>query len=166
MRDGAEKSLDQTDIVNIVRDIQRAGIFVIGNFIFGLPDDDLASMRQTLDLAQELNCEFANFYSAMAYPGSPLYELALRSGWELPDSWSGYSQHSYDCKPLPTEKVSASEVLRFRDQAFHEYFENPRYLASIAQRFGWATRRHLEAMSKTRLKRKLLERPEGAVAAG
>jgi anaerobic magnesium-protoporphyrin IX monomethyl ester cyclase len=166
VRDGAEKSLNQSDIVNIVREIQKAGIFVIGNFIFGLPDDDLESMRQTLNLAQELNCEFANFYSAMAYPGSPLYQLALQSGWELPDAWSGYSQHSYDCKPLPTEKVSAAEVLRFRDQAFHEYFESPRYLASIAQRFGWSTRRHLETMSKTRLKRKLLEQPEGAMAAG
>jgi anaerobic magnesium-protoporphyrin IX monomethyl ester cyclase len=165
VRDGAEKSLNQSDIVNIVREIQKAGIFVIGNFIFGLPDDDLESMRQTLNLAQELNCEFANFYSAMAYPGSPLYQLALQSGWELPDAWSGYSQHSYDCKPLPTEKVSAAEVLRFRDQAFHEYFESPRYLGSIAQRFGWSTRRHVETMSKTRLKRKLLEHPEGAMAA-
>jgi radical SAM superfamily enzyme YgiQ (UPF0313 family) len=55
VRDGAEKSLDQGDIVKIVREIQKAGIFVIGNFIFGLPDDDLQSMRQTLALAQELN---------------------------------------------------------------------------------------------------------------
>ena len=38
-------------------------------------------MQRTLDLALELNCEFANFYSAMAYPGSPLYEQALALGW-------------------------------------------------------------------------------------
>jgi radical SAM superfamily enzyme YgiQ (UPF0313 family) len=165
VRDGAEKSLDQADIVKIVREIQKAGIFVIGNFIFGLPDDDLQSMRQTLALAQELNCEFANFYSAMAYPGSPLYQLALQRGWELPEAWSGYSQHSYDCKPLPTEKLSAADVLRFRDHAFHQYFEGPRYLASIAQRFGWPTRRHLEGMAKTRLKRRLLEEPNEVVSA-
>ena len=58
--------------------IQNAGINVIGNYIFGLPDDDLVTMRQTLDLAKVLNCEFANFYSAMAYPGSPLYGMAVR----------------------------------------------------------------------------------------
>jgi radical SAM superfamily enzyme YgiQ (UPF0313 family) len=165
VRDGAEKSLDQGDIVKIVREIQKAGIFVIGNFIFGLPDDDLQSMRQTLALAQELNCEFVNFYSAMAYPGSPLYQLALQRGWELPEAWSGYSQHSYDCKPLPTEKLAAAEVLRFRDHAFHQYFEGSRYLASIAQRFGWSTRRHLEGMAKTRLKRRLLEEPSEVVTA-
>ena len=51
VRDGAEKAFDQEDIIAIVRDIQKAGIRVIGNFIFGLPDDDHDTMRQTLDLA-------------------------------------------------------------------------------------------------------------------
>ncbi len=158
VRDGAEKSFNQQDILEIVRAIQSAGIHVIGNYIFGLPDDDLASMRATLDLAMELNCEFANFYSAMAYPGSPLYELAVNSGWALPESWSGFSQHSYDCTPLPTEKVSAADVLSFRDEAFHRYFANPRYLDLLTQQFGWETRHHVEAMSAHRLSRKILEK--------
>ncbi len=157
VRDGAEKSFEHQDIVDVVRAIQKAGIHVIGNFIFGLPDDDLDSMRETLELAKELNCEFANFYSAMAYPGSPLYQMAIENGWELPDSWSGYSQHSYDTKPLPTEKVSAAQVLRFRDDAFHEYFSDPRYLEEITRRFGAETRRHVEEMASQRLRRLLLE---------
>jgi len=157
VRDGAEKSLDEQDIVRIVREIQAADIHVIGNFIFGLPDDDLASMRQTLDLAKELNCEFANFYSAMAYPGSRLYERALEKRWALPAAWTGFSQHSYDCTPLPTEKVSAADVLRFRDEAFHEYFSSPSYLEAVDRKFGAETRRHIESMTQIRLRRKLLE---------
>lgn len=156
VRDGAEKSFDTKEIKSIVRDIQSEGIHVIGNFIFGLPDDDESSMRQTLDLAKELNCEFANFYSAMAYPGSSLYHTAKQMNWPLPKSWGGYSQHSFDCLPLPTEKLSSEKVLGFRDEAFHEYFENPRYLGMLAQRFGWDTRKHVEQMAKTRLRRKLL----------
>jgi len=101
VRDGAEKSLNPADIIEIVNQIKEADINVIGNFIFGLRDDDLATMRQTLDLAKELNCEFANFYSAMAYPGSRLYEIALQQGTALPDTWVGFSQHSYECTPLP-----------------------------------------------------------------
>src|SRR6185436_13898454 len=72
--------------------VKAAGIHIIGNFIFGLPEDTADSMQRTLDLAIDLNCEFANFYSAMAYPGSALYTQALREGWALPESWSGYSQ--------------------------------------------------------------------------
>jgi anaerobic magnesium-protoporphyrin IX monomethyl ester cyclase len=157
VRDGALKSLKHNDIVGIVREIQKADINVIGNYIFGLPDDDEQSMRETLELAKELNCEFSNFYSAMAYPGSPLYRMAVEKGWELPDSWGGYSQHSVDCKPLRTEKVSAGAVLKFRDDAFHEYFANPRYLDMVTQRFGWDTRKHIEDMSKHRLRRKLVD---------
>jgi radical SAM superfamily enzyme YgiQ (UPF0313 family) len=157
VRDGAQKSLKSNDIVGIVREIQKAGINVIGNYIFGLPDDDAQSMRETLELAKELNCEFSNFYSAMAYPGSPLYKLAVENGWELPETWGGYSQHSYDSKPLRTERVAAGEVLKFRDEAFHEYFANPRYLDMVTQRFGWETRKHIEEMSKHKLRRKLVD---------
>ncbi len=162
VRDGADKAFDQSEITGIVRQIQDAGIKVAGNFIFGLPDDDGDSMQATLDLALELNCEYANFYSAMAYPGSPLYAMAVAKGWALPEHWSGYSQHSYDCQPLPTEKVGAAEVLKFRDQAFHAYFEGKRYLDMVAQRFGWDTRHHIEEMATHRLKRKLLDSQEAA----
>lgn len=162
VRDGAEKKLKSDDIVQIVRQIQQADIAVIGNFIFGLPDDDMETMGETLKLAQDLNCEFANLYSAMAYPGSPLFGDALLHDWPLPDAWSGYSQHSYDCQPLPTEKLSAAQVLKFRDDAFHAYFENPRYLDMVTQRFGWDTRHHIEEMTKTRLKRKLLDQESAA----
>ena len=161
VRDGAEKSLDEQEILEVVQAIQRAGINVIGNYIFGLPDDNLDTMQETLDLAKALNCEFANFYSAMAYPGSPLYLMAINNGWELPDQWSGFSQHSYDCKPLPTERVSAAEVLRFRDSAFHEYFENQFYLDMVAEKFGVETKKHIEQMTKTRLRRGLLENGSG-----
>ena len=157
VRDGAQKALRHDDIVGIVRAIQKAGINVIGNFIFGLPDDDDASMRTTLDLAVELNCEFANFYSAMAYPGSRLYADAVAKGLPLPESWSGYSQHSHDCLPLPTETLSSAEVLAFRDAAFHDYFSNPRYLDMVTQRFGRQARGHVAEMAQHRLSRALLD---------
>jgi radical SAM superfamily enzyme YgiQ (UPF0313 family) len=162
VRDGALKALKSNDIVDTVRQIQVAGIHVIGNFIFGLPDDDHDSMMETLELARELNCEFANFYSAMAYPGSPLYALALENNWPLPESWSGYSQHSYDCQPLPTAAISAADVLRFRDNAFDAYFKNPRYLEMVTQRFGWETRKHIEQMASHSPPRKLLEQADCA----
>jgi radical SAM superfamily enzyme YgiQ (UPF0313 family) len=157
VRDGADKSFGQEEIVGIVRAIHEADINLIGNFIFGLPDDDLNTMQETLDLALELNCEFVNFYSAMAYPGSPLYDLAIDKGWRLPSSWSGFSQHSYDCTPLPTERISAEGVLRFRDDAFHVYFDSPAYLAMIGRKFGEETVRHIRKMTGTRLGRKLLD---------
>lgn len=157
VRDGASKKMRVSDIQSIVTKIQDEGIRVIGNYIFGLPDDTKESMQDTLDMAKELNCEFGNFYCAMAYPGSELYNIALNEGWELPKEWTGYSQHSYNIQPLPSKTVSAKDIVAFRDNAFHEYNENPRYLDMLEEQFGNDVKEHMEEITKTRLKRRILE---------
>lgn len=144
----------EVDIVETVKKIQDAGINVIGNFIFGLPEDDQESMQMTLDLATELNCEFANFYSAMAYPGSKLYLDAHPD--DLPESYIAYSQHSYDCRPLPTKFISSKEVLKFRDEAFNKYFTNQTYLEMIKKKFGEDAYKGMTNMTQYKLKRKIL----------
>jgi radical SAM superfamily enzyme YgiQ (UPF0313 family) len=166
VRDGSEKRLRNDDIHAIVDQIQKADINVLGNYIFGLPDDTLETMRETLDLAKSLNCEFANFYSAMAYPGSRLYTEAVEKGWPLPDSWSGFSQHSFDCLPLPTETLEAAEVLEFRDAAFHEYFANGRYMDKVVQRFGQETRQQIIDMAAHTLRRRIVEERAQAIEQG
>jgi hypothetical protein len=113
-------------------------------------------MRSTLELARELNCEFANFYSAMAYPGSPLYALAESQNVPLPRAWTGYSQHSRDCLPMPTRYLPAREVLRFRDEAFLSYYRDPHYLQMIDRTFGPETVQHIQAMTGYRVERDLL----------
>ena len=128
----------------------------MANFIFGLPDDSIKSMQETLDLAIDLNCEMANFYSAMAYPGSLLYTQALKSNRQLPESWIGYSQHSYETLPLSTKYLSASEVLSFRDNAFKKYFNREQYRTKIKKQFGMKTLNHIENMMKHTLRRKYL----------
>jgi radical SAM superfamily enzyme YgiQ (UPF0313 family) len=141
------------EVYDTVRRIKDAGINIIGNYIFGLPEDTPETMQRTLDLALDLNCEFANFYSAMAYPGSPLYEEAIRRGWRLPDTWSGYSQHAVDTLPLPTRHIPAGDVLSFRDRAFDTYFSHGPYLAMIREKFGEATAAHIGEMAAHRLER-------------
>lgn len=158
VRDGVEKGrFGSTEILKVVRKIQDAGINVIGNYIFGLPDDTHESMQETLDLALEANCEFANFYCAMAYPGSKLYGLAVEKRWQLPDSWIGYSQHSYETLPLRTDTLTSAEVLKFRDDAFHRYFTDTAYLGMAQRKFGEDVVAHLRDMTKIRLRRRLLE---------
>ncbi|MBK9616438.1 MAG: radical SAM protein [Uliginosibacterium sp.] len=158
VRDGAEKSFSSQDIIDVVRKIQAHGIRVMGNYIFGLPDDTHASMQATLDLALELNCEFANFYSAMAYPGSQLYGLAQQQGIALPEHWGAYSQHAYDCLPLANANLSAAEILAFRDQAFNTYFASPRYREMVKEKFGQKVLDHLDEVLAIGLRRKLLEK--------
>jgi anaerobic magnesium-protoporphyrin IX monomethyl ester cyclase len=153
VRDDVDKGFGQEEIFRTIEKVRSAGINVIANYIFGLPEDNPESMQATLDLALELNCEFANFYSAMAYPGSQLYNVAVQNGWPLPERWSGYSQHSYDALPLPTKHLSGSEVLRFRDRAFQTYFNSAAYLELIERKFGRGTAEHIRQMASHKLER-------------
>ena len=149
-----DKRYEVDEVYDTVHRIKDAGISIIGNYIFGLPEDTHETMQRTLDLALDLNCEFANFYSAMAYPGSPLYEEAIRRKWRLPDAWSGYSQHSVDTLPLPTRHIPAGEVLSFRDRAFDTYFRHEPYLKMVREKFGEATLAHIREMTSHTLERK------------
>lgn len=136
VRKGVEKPSDQKVIDRAVEWTREAGIYIVGNFIFGLPEDDLETMQESLDMAKNYNFEWANFYCAMAYPGTELYNYAVREGLPLPDSWSGFGQYSADALPLPSKYVSPREILRFRDDAFIEYFTHPPYLRLMEKTFG------------------------------
>ncbi|NQT10534.1 MAG: cobalamin B12-binding domain-containing protein [Desulfobacteraceae bacterium] len=161
VRNGVHKGkFAQDAIMRAIEMTKKAGINIIGNYMFGLPDDDLATMRETLDLAKDLNCEYANFYSTMAYPGSLLYEKSIENGVEMPDNWLGFSQLNEETFPLPTKYISNVEVLRFRDQAFQEYFSNLQYLKMIEGKFGMKVVEHVNHMLMHKLDRKLLNQPE------
>ena len=112
-------------------------------------------MRETLDMARAINAEWANFYCAMAYPGSQLHKEAKPE--DLPDEWIGYSQHSYETQPLPTKTLSQADVLRMRDNYFDLYFTDPMYLKMMTEKFGYNVVNQIERMTKIKLKRKLLE---------
>lgn len=155
-KDVIKGKFTDVNIHQLVKSIKDAGINVIGNYIFGLPEDTVESMQDTLDMAIDLNCEFSNFYSSMAYPGSKLYLDAIEGGWDLPETYAGYSQHSYETKPLGTKYISAAEVLKFRDEAFQKYYTHPNYLNMIEGKFGLSTRSGIEDMTQITLKRKLL----------
>jgi len=157
VRNGVNKGrFGQDKIKKAIEMTKAAGIYIIGNFIFGLPDDDLKTMQETLNMAKEFNFEYVNFYTAMAYPGSQLYEDALQKGIKLPEKWSGYSQYSEDTLPLPTKHLSATEVLSFRDNAFKEYYKNPKYIKMIKEKFGPKVVEHTNEMLKHEIHRKFI----------
>jgi radical SAM superfamily enzyme YgiQ (UPF0313 family) len=138
----------------IVSSTRSHGFNICSNFIFGLPEDNFDSMNETFKLMIDINAEWANIYSAMAYPGSQLYEIALKNKWLLPEKWDGYSQYSIDTLPLPTKYITGGQVLQYRDFAFNTYYNNPRYLNMINKKFGPKTTDHIIQMSSRKLKRK------------
>jgi anaerobic magnesium-protoporphyrin IX monomethyl ester cyclase len=143
-------------IVDVIKQIRSAGINVGANYIFGLPHDTQESMKKTLQFAMENMTEMTNMYCAMAYPGSPLYLQAKALNVPLPNTYSGYSQHSYDTLNLPTASLTAAEILSFRDTAWNQYHQNASYLNMLEKKFGVAAKINVVETTKIKLKRKIL----------
>ncbi|MBI5150753.1 MAG: radical SAM protein [Candidatus Omnitrophica bacterium] len=156
-KDVTKGRFEDVDIRDIVRKIRDYDINVIANYIFGLPEDNMETMQTTLDLAMEMNTEEANFYSAMAYPGSPLYGEAKKRGWKLPERYSGFSQHAYETQPLPTKYLNAAQVLEFRDKAWAKYHTSPAFLELLKRKFGQIAVDETLRSAGIQLKRKILE---------
>jgi len=127
------------DIYETVKMTREAGIHIMGNFIFGLPDDTWITMEQTYQLAKKLQCEYVNFYCAMAYPGSKLYK-----GDDT--DWAHYDQYSPMMKPMGNSKLTPQQVMDFRNHAFIRYFTDEHYLHMIEHKFGIMAREHIMQM--------------------
>lgn len=155
-QEASKGSFKDINVRDVCKTIQDADINIISNYIFGFPEDTLGTMQETLDLALELNTEMANMYPCQALPGSPLYYTAKQKGWALPDSYEAFAFLSYEAQPLPTNHLSAAQVLKFRDDAWQTYFTNSKYLDLIEARFGAQERKNVEDMASIPLKRKIL----------
>lgn len=153
----AKGKFEEVDVTRVVRQVEDAGINVMANYIYGLPGDTPETVQKTFDLSVDLNTLGWNTYAAMALPGSPLYRQAKTNGQDLPVAYEEFSFHSYETKPLPTENMSAAEILKMRDENFTKYFSRPEFLSKIESAFGAEARANIVAMNKKTLRRKIIE---------
>ncbi len=153
IRAGAMKGKFTNDHVrSVIQMTKDADISIVGNYMFGFWDDTFETMRETLDLAKNLNCEYSNFYCMSVYPGSRLYDEMKARGVDLPLTSEEFAQMSPNFKPVPTKALSGREVMAFRDAAFSEYFCDPGYLSMMGGRFGSHAVEEIKAMTSIEIR--------------
>jgi anaerobic magnesium-protoporphyrin IX monomethyl ester cyclase len=117
---GAEAS------IRAVRWAKEVGLLVVGHFVFGLPGETVDTARQTTRLALEAGLDFAQFYCAAPYPGTPLYE-ALRSspqGRAVPLAAVNQEQAC-----LGNAAALPAAVARWRRRAIRRFYLRPHSVA-------------------------------------
>jgi len=129
----------------------------MANYIYGLPGDTLETIDKTFKLSLNLCTAGWNTYAAMALPGSQLYSDAVKKGTKLPENYEGFSFHSYETLPLPTDSLSAAEILKLRDENFTKYHSYEPFLKLIKDKFGEKAVNNIIEMNKIKLKRKIIE---------
>ena len=132
--DEAGKGTTRQDALEAVRATRQAGIKSVGHFILGLPGETRTSIEETIAFAQTLQLDLAQFYCAVPFPGSRLYDRALKEGWITPTQFSVYNQDSalMNLPSLPPEVVS-----RYRTRAYKRFYANPVRIARALTLVNW-----------------------------
>ena len=151
----AKGKFEDVDVKKVIERVHEADIHVMANYIYGLPGDTIDTINKTLELSLELCTAGWNTYGAMALPGSQLYKEAVNKGIKLPESYEGYSFHSFETLPLPTESLTAKEIITLRDEAFTRYHTHKPFLKLIEKKFGKIAADNILQMTKIKLKRKI-----------
>ena len=147
---------EDVDVKKVINKVHEADINVMANYIYGLPGDTKETIKKTFELSLDLCTTGWNTYAAMALPGSQLYKDAIDTKKELPKTYEGYSFHSYETLPLPTETLSAADVIKYRDENFIKYHNHKPFLEKINKKFGEKAANNIVEMTKIKLKRKIL----------
>jgi anaerobic magnesium-protoporphyrin IX monomethyl ester cyclase len=119
------KRLEEQKVRAAFANLREAGIKSFAFFIFGYPGDTTASMDATTEYAIDLDPDFANFYPAVPYPGTALYEKSRQQGILKHDDWT---RMEYSYYVLEGNGLDEPTVMRAINQAKRRFFIRPRYV--------------------------------------
>lgn len=124
------KTITTEEIKSTISMLNAYKIHVLGYFIIGLPGEDAGSIRKTIDLAKELDIDFASFAIATPDVGTPLRKEALLKGWMRAEE---DVFDSTDYPVLETGALTKEEVWKLRSQAVREFYLRPSYLLKMVR---------------------------------
>jgi anaerobic magnesium-protoporphyrin IX monomethyl ester cyclase len=122
------KRLERQKIQAAFKNMRDAGIKSFAFFIFGYPGETPQTLDATTSYAIELDPDFANFYPAVPYPGTALYEKCLREGWLQPAE-ADWTKMEYSYYLLRGNGLDERVVMDAINRAKRRFFLRPSYLA-------------------------------------
>ena len=129
VRKSMAKRLEEEKVRLAFKHLRQTGIKSFAFFIYGYPGETLASMERTTAYTLTLDPDFANFYPAVPYPGTELYEKARREGLLVSEDWSRLEYSFYVMRGGELDERSVMGAIR---NARRRFFLRPRYLARHA----------------------------------
>jgi hopanoid biosynthesis associated radical SAM protein HpnJ len=135
------------------KNCHKLGLVIHGDFIMGLPGETHETINNTIKFAKELDVETIQVSVAHAYPGTELYDYAVKNGFMVGDNKmvdeGGHQLAHIQYPGLPADDI-LSAVHRFYD----EYYFRPKAAFRILRKaaFNSADRKRLYKEAKTFLK--------------
>jgi len=135
------------------KDCHKLGLVVHGDFILGLPGETHETIRNTTAFAKELDVETIQVSVAHAYPGTELYDYAVKNGFMVGDN-KMVDEGGHQLAHIQYRGLPADEILEAVHRFYDEYYFRPKAAFRILRKaaFNSTDRKRLYKEAKTFLK--------------
>ena len=104
---------------------QAAGLDARCSFMFGNQNETPQTLQRTIDLAKELEPDFASFNIATPYPGTKFRDWAVEHGYLANEDYAALDSTSYI---LETPDLPRGTVEEYCAKAFRSFYYTPSYV--------------------------------------
>ncbi|MDI6782112.1 MAG: radical SAM protein, partial [bacterium] len=129
--DSVKKGTTVEQTRNAVQLSHQVGLEVSGHCIIGLPADTPQTIKQTIKFTIDLDLDFVQFYCAVPFPGSRMYEQACHNHWINTTDWSRFEQN-FSCVDYP--HLTAKEIMNLRRLAYRRFYLRPGMFLKVWKR--------------------------------
>jgi hopanoid biosynthesis associated radical SAM protein HpnJ len=135
------------------KDCHKLGLVVHGDFILGLPGETHETIRTTVAFAKELDVETIQVSVAHAYPGTELYDYAVKNGFMVGDN-KMVDEGGHQLAHIQYPGLPADDILEAVHRFYDEYYFRPKAVFRILRKaaFNNVDRKRLYKEAKTFLK--------------
>jgi hopanoid biosynthesis associated radical SAM protein HpnJ len=161
--------------IQFTKDCHKLGLVVHGDFILGLPGETRETIANTIKFAKSLDVETIQVSVAHAYPGTELYDHAVKNGFMVKDN-KMVDEGGHQMVQIQYPGLPADEIMEAVHRFYDEYYFRPKAVFRILRKaaFDGVERKRLYHEAKTFLKvraarnkwvKEKRERQESATAA-
>lgn len=113
-----KKKLDLEQVKKVITQAKEIGLGTAGYFIFGYPEETKATMIKTLRYAFESGLDYPRFYILQPFPGTEVYEKALKMGAIKNGLNISRLRFTTDTPQVETDDFTKEDVQKIYDLAY------------------------------------------------
>src|SRR5213595_1522551 len=134
------------------KDAHKLGLVIHGDFILGLPGETRETIQNTIAFAKELDVKTIQVSVAHAYPGTELFDFAVKNNFMVNGKMVDEGAHQLAHIEYPG--LPADEILHSVHRFYDEYYFRPKAVFRILRKaaFDSGERKRLYKEARTFLK--------------
>jgi len=129
-----------------VKNAEEAGLHTFGSFIIGFPQESRSDVKKTLKFSRKVGVDFAQFTVATPYPGTRLWNVALKEKLLTTMNWRKFTTLD---PILKLKCFTREQISKALELAYVKFYLRPKVLIKdVIQDKGFIIRRAIPQVIK------------------